>query len=198
MDGIRAGLIDALAIAALLASPLAGAAESVAGESVAGESVAAESVAAVAEPPAEVTGTSSGGPCPGTRSTESVGGVWRHRGGYCNPVYSWSDPRLEGTVTWSQNEDAYFGETGVVLSNTAIHIENEVGAWRQRPYLSATFPWSVPSESATFLLVLDGEGGHDGLVAVIELTCFASGECKQHGFIVEGTYPPAPETASTG
>jgi hypothetical protein len=182
VEGMRIGAIGGLALVALCVTAIGVAAQSD------GEEVAA---------PVEITGESTGGLCPDGGTSTQVGDVTQSRGFSCNPVYSWSDPRLEGTVTWTKNEDQHLDGSGLTMATVARRIENADGAWQQRPELGVTFPWSIEVAEQTWLHVFDGEGAYEGLIAVTELTCGASGECTQRGFIVDGEFPPPPEAAST-
>ncbi len=141
-------------------------------------------------PPVEVTATSSAGPCPGEPTTEAVGDVTQSRGGYCNPHWSFSDERLNGTVTWSASQDEYL-DSGVTVGTLAISIENDGGGWRMRPRPFIESPRYGDSSGGTW--VLDGEGDYEGLVAVLlEVEPYTL-----HGFIIDGELPPPPENAST-
>jgi hypothetical protein len=141
--------------------------------------------------PVEVTATSSAGACPVGATTEVVGGVRQSRGGYCNPSYTWSDPRLDGTVTYSTSDDGWLGESGVHIGSWAISIENDEGAWRMRPVPYIDFPGLSDPSGETW--ILDGEGAYEGLIAVLrEVEAYTP-----HGFIIEGEFPPPPDNAST-
>ena len=119
--------------------------------------------------------------------------------------WSFSDPRLEGTVV-RQNEQVsyFFGDpetrdacnedpecetTELYLSTVAFSIENERGAWRERPRFWVN-EWG-PSEG----IVLDGEGEYEGLVAVL----YTEDLHKDFwGAIIDARLlPPPPENAST-
>lgn len=112
--------------------------------------------------------------------------------------WSFSDPRLEGVVT-RINEEVRF-EVGdvpdVYLNATAFSIENEGGTWRERPRT-----WLLPEGFGTFdwlpqeVLVLEGSGGYEGLVAVLRTT---DGLAEFRGFIIDARWmPPPPENASS-
>jgi len=113
-----------------------------------------------------------------------------------------SDPRLEGTVTFVANEDIYHDGSGLEIGNSAISIENDEGVWRQRPNLFVGFPGQTEVSTEVEMLVLDGEGGYEGMVAVIEYLLAEDGgddlhPQRLHGFIIDGAFPPDPENAST-
>jgi hypothetical protein len=158
-------------------------------------SVTAQSEGPEGIAPVEVTGEiRDGGPCPVAPTEEVAGGVARLRGGYCNPTYTWSDRRLEGTVTWSTNEDTYL-DGGFNLGSLAFSIENDAGGWRSRPFLLVEFPGPSASDAITW--VLDGEGDYEGLFAVLEWPDAEARGSEVHGYIIEGDFPPRPENAST-
>jgi hypothetical protein len=127
-------------------------------------------------------------------ATQVEGGVGHTWGSSCGSTYSFTDSRLNGTVTWSSNDDEYTDGSGLVIQSVAMSIENDEGAWRMIPILSATWPdpdlgsmeYDAPEH---FFLV--GEGAYDGLVAVVD--GFRTDELS--GYIIEGELPPAPENA---
>jgi hypothetical protein len=148
--------------------------------------------------PVEVTGTYRQGSCGyGSGPDEEVGDVVRSRGFNCGLDWSMSDPQLEGTVTWVLNWDSYLDRADLWVG--AVTIENDAGAWRERPAPWLRFNTSV--EAATRTMVLDGEDGYEGLFAVLEVTMREDGEWLDprtlHGLIVEGEPPPPPGNAST-
>ena len=116
--------------------------------------------------------------------------------------WSMSDPRLEGTVERINEESLIELEDGTTLyiAQSAISIENDDGAWRERPRqwllpdsYGTTFDW-LPDE----VVVLDGDGEYEGLVAVLRATGPRGPLSEFHGYIVdERLYPPAPDNAST-
>jgi hypothetical protein len=160
---------------------------------VAGQEDGAELIEVTA--PVEVTGTYRLGPC--SYGFEKVGHIEPGRGFNCRADWSMSDPRLEGKVTWVLNWDSYFDRADLWVS--AVSIENDAGAWRERPAPWLRFNTSV--ETTTKTMVLDGEGDYDGLFAVLEVTMREDGEGLDprtlHGLIIEGEPPPSPGNAST-
>jgi len=140
----------------------------------------------------EVTGRSTGGPCPVAPTTEVVDGVRQHRGGYCNPSWTWDDPRLNGTATFASHEDEYVDGTGLLIGSWAVSIENDGGAWRMRP---AVHVGGFPRTGTGLTLVFDGEGAYDGLVAVVQAD--NSGDpWELQGFILDRGTPSPPENGS--
>lgn len=156
--------------------------------------------------PVEVTGTIGGGPGTGCRPSDKEG-PFEDSGANaalytCSTEtgmnWSFSDPRLEGIVT-RINEEVTFavGEVSdVYLNSTAFSIENDGGVWRERPRT-----WLLPDGYLTFdwlpeeVVVLDGSGDYEGLVAVLRTN---GGLSDFHGFIIDARWmPPPPENAST-
>ncbi len=108
-------------------------------------------------------------------------------------VLEMSDPRLDGEVTVSYNQD-WYEDLGVVVYNSSFRIDNDQGAWVERPGLVMRFPDDAPSAKTT---VLVGEGAYDGLIAIAEIDwqSWNTGIFDIRGVIVAGTAPPAPATA---
>jgi hypothetical protein len=154
-------------------------------EAVPGAELASERAA-----PVEFTGTGSDGTCETPATTDVDGPVAHTRGTSCGPTYSFSDPRLDGTVTWWSNDDEYTDGSGLVIQSVAMSIENDQGAWRMIPLLSVNAPGSIAYDPAgQFFLV--GEGAYEGLFAVVE--GFRTDQL--HGFVIDGELPPPPENA---
>jgi hypothetical protein len=121
---------------------------------------------------------------------------------YCYEVdMEWSDPRLQGTdrylinsmdaaVSDDEDEDGSFDHRSYI-------IETEGGTWRMRPQLRVELPdW--PDPDGTWWWVLDGDGDHDGLIAILtkRRSNFSFGE-ELRGYIFSSDQvPPAPERAS--
>ncbi len=111
--------------------------------------------------------------------------------------WSFTDPRLEGVVTRT-NEESYIdlGDgSDMYIAQSAFSIENDGGTWHERPrqWLLRDFDF-LPDE----VIVLDGDGEYEGLVAVLRATGPNGALSDFHGYIIdERLYPPAPENAST-
>jgi len=114
--------------------------------------------------------------------------LWGYDGGSVTA----SDPRLEGTVSLRSDERELVGngldtserlaaacethpecDGGVMLGLQvrAWSIENDEGVWRQRPEAYIYFPGIDDSwgKADPVVQVFDGEGGYEGLVAVIAM-----------------------------
>ena len=131
--------------------------------------------------------------------------------------WSMSDPRLEGTVLRISEANIVTGpraeafaaacaededgceEVAVDTQLRAISIENDAGAWRERPRFYSVFPGSEfewPFHE-TWTTVLDGGGDYDGLVAVLQVTHSSDTGETYTGYIIDAdSLPPAPENAS--
>jgi len=115
------------------------------------------------------------------------GSLSRHR------MLEMSDPRLDGEITASYNQD-WYEDLGVVVYNSSFRIDNEQGAWVERPALVMRFVDDATTAKTTILV---GEGTYDGLVAIAEIDwqSWNTGMFDIRGIIVAGTAPPAPATA---
>ena len=197
--GINVGpsLSTRSSVASSTSSPLA--------SPVASPSVA-PSQAGAPQPPIEFTGTLACGPPVRnpTQETLDVGGdelvLTRDRDGAWQQTVTMSDPRLEGTVHQTSEEDVYRAAgadaDGPAVGTYAWRIVNDGGAWVSQGY-TATFPDGSPiGNPAGFYVpsrVFVGSGGYEGLVAILEVTEERDGNCVAdvHGVIFEGA--PAPE-----
>jgi hypothetical protein len=144
--------------------------------------------------PVAFTGTATTDTCVIPATTDADGPVAHTRGASCGPSYEFSDPRLAGTVTWLLNDDEYTDGSGLYIESVAMSIENDQGAWRMVPILSAKWPsgGSIADDPARHFFLV-GEGAYDGLFAVVD----GFRTDKLRGFIIDGALPPAPENAFT-
>ena len=77
----------------------------------------------------------------------------------------------------------------------AFRIENDEGAWQQRPSVGLTH---VDGTSASEVGVFDGEGAYEGLTAVLAIqTDPIAGTWDLHGYILDGGLPPVPEPVAS-
>jgi hypothetical protein len=118
-------------------------------------------------------------------------------------AWSFSDPRLEGTVNRIEERVTFeLGDVSdVYIASNAISIENDGGTWHERPRT-----WLLPDGIATFdwlpqqVFVFEGSGDYEGLVAVLRLTGGQRGVTHGEdfrGFIIDARWmPPPPENAS--
>ena len=79
-----------------------------------------------------------------------------------------------------------------------MSLENEGGLWRQRPTVMFFVPGGCCADADGFI-VMDGEEGYEGLVAVLEATGQEEDTTySYYGFILDARQlKPAPENAST-
>ena len=147
--------------------------------------------------PMEVTGKLAWSEDRCTEAPEQVGPVEWNTGATCEVDIEWSDPRLQGTSVQMHNGMSYsFGDDiELDIDNNALDIVTDHGAWRMRPHVRFHFgDWSSPGRSPEWY-VLDVEGEHAGLSAV--LVAENSGT-DLRGFIIStDLIPPAPEGAWT-
>jgi len=100
-----------------------------------------------------------------------------------------SDSRLEGQISLMLSGDEYPAARGLTLWNSALRIENDDGAWQQRP--SSILVFAGEAEPVPWMAVFDGEGAYEGLAAVMSLSRRASG-WDVRGVILDGRLPPDP------
>ena len=180
-----------------------------------GSSVPGAASDEVFEPPVEVTGT--------VRldvfgcSRQELGGdlttTTRARARHtCRTTNQMSDARLTGAVTVIYENHYIDGSDlpvfagcdkdiddecafELALESGALSIENADGTWRGRPTLNPFVGFPGSDQPATRLMLLDGEGGYEGLAALLEFT--GTSPASVHGFIIDGGFPPDPANAST-
>jgi len=82
------------------------------------------------------------GPEVRAQTVEEVDGRREYRDVAWAPSVTASDPRLEGTLTFSADEDGYQGESGrFTVGHGTYRIENAEGAWQgSQLYLEASAP----------------------------------------------------------
>jgi hypothetical protein len=136
----------------------------------------------------------------------------------CTTSWSFSDDRLSGRLTRIRDNVWLVGnglETAEALSvlcaedaecevpdlqtvHSAMSLENEGGLWRQRPTVMFFVPGGCCADADGFI-VMDGEEGYEGLVAVLEATGQEEDTTySYYGFILDARQlKPAPENAST-
>lgn len=92
--------------------------------------------------------------------SEGLDGAWVYA------VREMSDPRFSGEVTVTGNVRNLEGLDAAIWSSD-IRFENDDGAWQKAPSHVLRFD---PGTGSTSTVLLDGEGGYEGLVAVTEMT----------------------------
>ena len=120
--------------------------------------------------------------------TEVDGRVERRGTVWAPTIVTASDPRLEGRITLSNDQDAYPGPDGpesFVLGMGTMRIETVDGAWQgSTPY----FGVAADDRSVGSTVVLVGKGAYEGLYAVLDQTDWAD----IHGVIFPAPPPPVP------
>jgi hypothetical protein len=115
-----------------------------------------------------------------TGSTRSVGRVWVNR------VVDASDPRFEGTATRTETVDVY-GD--VELAIGAWRIENPGGAWQGFPTFGPSQDSVLFEIGTTSDYLFVGEGGYEGLVALLRATHRPEAE-DSGGIVIEPSDAP--------
>jgi len=161
----------------------------------------APSQAVAPQPPVEVTGTFACGPPVRTPTSEtfdvSDGGtiLTRNREGAWQQIVTMSDPRLEGAIYHTYEDDLYrvagADADGPTVAAYTWRITNDGGTWEAR-VTSATFADGSQIGDAPTVVV--GSGGYKGLTAIWETTELRDQGCTVdvHGIIFEGAPVPEP------
>jgi len=130
-----------------------------------------------------------------TSPSQEVDGDVRHAWGYqCSPQrWTSSDQRLSGAVSYRWNEDVYKVDESFISVNTAAaYLRNDDGGWACSSSNllegSGLYPHWVTGETLTCV----GEGGHEGLSALVVID---QGDPSHPlvGLIFSGGFPPVPE-----
>lgn len=132
----------------------------------------------------------------GTDTSASVPGVGgdtkidQRRGFTWQGTITATDPRFSGTHYYSFDSNVYTLASGVSYTSWAEghRIENEGGVWQ-----GTNFGLNLPDGSHGGLARLTGEGGYQGLTALlitVDGDCFFSFE----GIVIEVPDPPVPYT----
>jgi hypothetical protein len=141
--------------------------------------------------PVEFSGQLQYGPQTVTGTETSVEGRTEVRGTvFHTPVLTMSDPRLDGTVTRTNNVDLY-DDPPIWTWQALWRIETEDGAWEG---VETPLVFTDGSRSTT-MVALDGEGAYDGLTAITEFDHEGSG-WNVRGVIIDGEMPPVPTSAA--
>ncbi len=128
----------------------------------------------------------------GDATYEEVDGHNERRGVVEAPVITASDPRLEGRLTLSMDEDTYPTPEGTLTLGTSTwRLETDEGAWQgSHPYFYDT---ATLDDVIDATVVLVGEGVYAGQFAVFEIS-----DTEIHGAIFPAgppTAPAAPQSA---
>lgn len=155
--------------------------------------VAAQDEPAEPVAPAWVTGELRFDPTCTSPTSETDGAV-RHEWGFDCDAQTWAtdDPRLSGEVRAMWNGDVYSGPNISVITS-AYHLRNDAGAWacRSNSVAHGSGWYATPETGET--VTCDGEGGNEGMSAILVIDGPASGPLSISGLIFPGDLPPLPE-----
>ena len=103
---------------------------------------------------------------------------------------------MVGWPTCSVDPELQLMRPALSIGYSGITIENAVGSWRELPQLDLIF--GMDPGYATSIgghIVLVGEGGYDGLIAVADINPVAEGSEGRvlEGYILEMELPPLPD-----
>jgi len=148
---------------------------------------AAPSQAGAPQPPVVFTGTIACGPPVRQPTTETfvVGEdgmeLTRNRDGAWNQTVTMSDPRLEGAIYQTYEDDVYRAAGADADGPRVIaytwRITNDGGVWETRANTATFADGSQIGDPPT---VLVGSGGYEGLVAIFDVT-----EERQQGCVID-------------
>jgi len=114
----------------------------------------------------------------------------------------WSDPRLPSRMLYQHSSDGGFathpdGSVMAVGIAAVVRLEGPDGSWSGT---DRVLHWLVVPESGdeyqetwTELMVLDGEGGYEGLSATFRSAERGEGPGPYEGFIFEAELPQMPD-----
>jgi hypothetical protein len=149
--------------------------------------------------PTWVTGTVQPASSCSPGDAEVDGDVTRNRNVECSPqMWTSSDPRLTGEVARRWSQDVHRTDDGTIeVGMDAAYLRNEDGGWAcSASYLARGSGTSSPSVTgSTFDCV--GEGGYEGLSAILVLEQAGGFTEDIVGLIFSGDFPPLPEAPAT-
>ena len=114
-------------------------------------------------------------------------GVLHELGRKVTMTWESSDPRLSGEVTYDGNRDIFSGnlDLGVTVGTERFEIVNDSGRW-----VGQATGWLIPSQSVGDIVLLRGEGGYEGLSALVHID-WSDGSIG--AVVFPGEMPPVPE-----
>lgn len=107
--------------------------------------------------------------------------------GWSPGVVDAGDPRLDGEIALRASS---LRKDGLEIWHGAFRIENDGGAWQQRPTIQSV-KLRDAREPMAWTAVFDGEGGYAGLTAIIGITRVGGG-WDVEGVIIDAPLPPPP------
>ena len=126
-------------------------------------------------------------------------GVIRSRNIECRPqAWTSSDPRLTGDVSRRWSEDTYRMDDGSgskSVSVDASYLRNEGGGWTcvNRSLFDGSGPSAIAVTTPVYTHTCIGDGGYDGLSAILVLEPTVGYNEEFVGLIFPGDFPPVPE-----
>jgi hypothetical protein len=152
--------------------------------------VMAQDVSEVASGPTYTWVTAIESACSAEGGTsDTQGGVERHRELLITCADTWSDPRVSGTKTVVYNDDC-FGEAPCLYWGTQ-EIAGPDGTWTG--WFNGTLD---PERGATGYIVMTGTGAYEGLTFVSHAMGPFNEPGVAYGLIYEGAPPPGAATAA--
>ncbi len=107
--------------------------------------------------------------------------------GWAPRIVEAGDSRLDGELTQRASS---LQKGGLEIWNGAFRIENDGGAWQQRPMIQSV-KLQEASEPMAWTAVFDGEGGYAGLTAIVGITR-SGGGWDVEGVIIDAPLPEPP------
>jgi hypothetical protein len=147
--------------------------------------------------PTWVTGNVQPAPTCSSPDLEVDGDVRRSRNVECSPqTWTSSDPRLTGEVVRRWNDDIYETDEGTIsVSMDAAYLRNDDGGWACTnsglAKGSGTYAQEVTGGTDTHTCI--GDGGYEGLSAILVLSAGQDFSEEFVGLIFSGDFPPLPE-----
>jgi hypothetical protein len=145
-----------------------------------------------------VTGDIRPAPSCSDGDIEMDGDVLRSRNIECSPqTWTSSDPRLTGEVSRRWNEDTYQMDDGPGSKSVyidAAYLRNEDGGWTcVDSGLDDSGSSTVATTTPVYAYTCIGDGGYDGLSAMLVLEPTVGYSEEFVGLIFPGDFPPVPE-----
>ena len=146
-----------------------------------------------------VTGNIQAAPSCSDGDIEGDIDVIRSRNIECSPLaWTSSDPRLTGDVSRRWSEDTYRMDDGSgskSVSVDASYLRNEGGGWTcvNRSLLDGSGLSAIAVTTPVFTHTCFGDGGYDGLSAILVLEPTVGFNQEFVGLIFPGDFPPVPE-----
>jgi hypothetical protein len=163
-----------------------------AGVVIAGASLLPSPVLVPPIAPTWVTGDVQAAPSCSEPPPVADGDVLRSRDVECSPqMWTSSDPRLSGEVSRRWNWDTHQTDEGsITVGIDAAYLQNDDGGWACSASYLANAGVDV-ADPVTFNCI--GNGGYDGLSAILVLVDAGGNSEDIVGLIFPGDFPPLPD-----